>query len=300
MKVVTIALLSIGVVGAVVGGIGVGKVVAGTFKPDTTEYLVDEVQVDVESALAAYNDISKGNKDYTKLSPDQAVQVAFHRFGQEEQNYSIGVGSSLASIVKQTILARSAKNGEECFEESISLGLVNIHDRMFQKGDNIDTYWGEGEDYAAHPKVSYSGTDYALMMGRQVKESLVYIVAPETLNATSLSGDPLSGISKEDDGYKIEIELDPVKGVANYQKQMQTISDLAAKPSFTYCHLTVYTDANLDLKRFETHESYFAKTKAGVGSVAEGRLNTLYYHNTLPEEGFPKVDSPSYNYPESL
>lgn len=300
MKVISIALLAIGVTGAVVGGIGVGRLISNKFKPDTTEYLVDEVQIDVEGALNAYEDINKGNKDFTKMAPDQAVQVAFHRFAQEEKNYSIGVGFSLASIVRQDIQARSVKDGDRFFEESNSIGLVNIHDRMFQQGDNVDTYWGEGSDYASHPLKSYSAKDYAAMMGRQVKESLVYIVAPETLSEKSLSGDSLSGIAKTDSGYTIEIELNPVKGVANYQKQMKTISDLAAKPAFDYCHLTIYTDSNLDLIRFETHEQYFAKTKAGVGSIAEGRLHTVYYHNTLPEEGFPSVDSPSYAYPSSI
>ena len=53
MKVISIALLAIGVTGAVVGGIGVGKLISNKFKPDTTEYLVDEVQIDVEGALNA-------------------------------------------------------------------------------------------------------------------------------------------------------------------------------------------------------------------------------------------------------
>ena len=296
-----IVIMSIAGAVAIGGGIATGVGLSKTFRPDVTEYLTDEVKIDVDTAVRNYEAIKRSSKDYSKMEPDQAVQASFYLFSQEETNYSIGVGYSLASIVKQVITTRSVKDHTNYFEESNSTGIVNLYDRMFCSGDTTDTYWGGDADYGSHTKVTYSNDDYKAMMGRYISVGLVYVVAPETmLTDESKSGDPTSGITKTDDGYKIEIELDPIRGVTNYQKQMKTISNLAGYPSFDYCHLTIYTDADLNLKRFETHEQYLAVTSSGVGSKAEGRLTTEYYHNTLPDYGFPEPGSKLPDFPESL
>lgn len=294
-------ILAIASAVAIGGGAAAGFGLSKTLKPDVTEYLTDEVTVDVDGAVRSYQKISKGDKDYTKLTADQAIQVSFHLFSEEETNYSIGVGYSLASIVKQTITSRTVKDHNRYFEESNSTGIVNLYDRMFSEGPTTDTYWGSNSDYGSHEKVTYSNDEYKDMMGRYISSGLVYVVAPESLlEGAPKSGDPATGISKTSDGYRIEIELDPIKGVTNYQKQMKTISNLASYPVFEYCHLTITTDADLNLIRFETHEKYLAVTKAGIGSTAEGRLVTEYHHNTLPEYGFPEPGSTLPAFPESL
>ncbi len=294
-------VLAIAATIAIGAGAGAGFGLSKILKPDITEYLVDDVTIDVDGAVSNYETIKKSNKDYSKMEPDQAAQVAFHLFSQEEDNYSIGVGYSLASIVKQVITSRTVKNGNRFFEESNSTGIVNLFDRMFSEGDTTDTYWGGTDDYGSHEKITYSNDEYKEMMGRYISQGLVYVVAPETLlDGATPSGDPENSIAKVETGYKIELELDPVKGVSNYQKQMKTISKLKSYPSFDYCHLTIYTDDDLNLKRFETHEKYIAITESGVGSSAEGRLVTEYYHNTLPEYGFPEPGSVLPEFPESL
>ena len=288
-------------IGAVLagGGVGTGLIVANILKPPVVTYLVDNVEIDYDGIRQRYEAASKKG-DLSSLSPTDAAQMAYLLFADEEQNYSIGVGESVASIVTQKISSRSVKDKGRAFEESNSEGIVNLHDRMFMEGSTVTTHWGEGTDYGNHPAKSYTLEEYTEMMGKTPDKSLVYVVAPETLSEKNLSGDPATGLSKVDGGFKIELELDPATGVTNYVKQMKSISNLKRYPTFDYCHLTIYTDEKLNLKRSETHEKYFATTSAGVGSSAEGRLNTVYYHNALPEYGFPEPGDTLPAFPDSI
>lgn len=282
-------------------GVGAGIALSRYLKPPVTNYLVDEVEIDLPGAKKAYEQIRDSGGDYSKLRADYAVQMAYQLFYQEEQNSTMGVGYSLASIVKQEIQTRTVKDGNRYFEESNSVGIVNLFDRMFMQGDTTDTYWGSSSDYGSHPKVSYSNDEYKEKMGRYISIGLAYVVAPETIiEDNTKSGDPPNGITKTDEGYRIEIELDPKKAVVNYQKQMQAISNLKYKPDFEYCHITVDTDRNLNLIRMKSHEKYMAVTASDIGSKAEGVLITEYYHNALPEFGFPEPGSKLPDYPASL
>ena len=80
---------------------------------------------------------------------------------------------------------------------------------------------------------------------------------------------------------------------------MQSISSLKLKPEFEDVHLTVRLDENCNLISMASHEKYFATTNFGVGSNAEGRLVTNYYHEA-PSFGFPNPDSVLPAFPESL
>ncbi len=288
--------------GVVLAGVITGIVLAKVVRPDQTQYLVDEVTVDMKSVIASYNK-AKASGNYLSLKPDEAVNAAYYLFEQLENTYTVGIGGSVADLghVKIRIESRTIKEGDRFFEESNSLGLVNLYDRMFQEGETTDTYWGDNPNYASHEKKTYSNAEYKEMMGRNVSNGLIYIVAPGTL----LEGDPLSGegptsfTKNEGGGYKVEIELDPKKGVLNYQKQMQTISSLKYPPPFEYCHLTFYLDDELLPKRFVTHERYTATTGAGFGSPATQSLVTEYHLGT-PDYGFPSPDSTLPAYPETL
>ena len=282
-------------------GVAAGLGVALMLKPDVTTYLVDTIEIDYDGIRNRYEAVKKKG-DLSLLSATDAAQMTFLLFGEEEQNYSLGVGSSVASIVTQKITARSVKDKTRFFEESNSEGIVNLFDRMYREGDSVKTYWGDDPSYQkqANSPETMTADAYREIMGRTPSESLIYVVAPESLSEKNLSGDPETGVSKTEDGLKIELELDPAKGVANYVKQMKTISNLARYPTFDYCHLTIYTDSNLNLIRFETHEKYFATTSSGVGSSAEGRLHTVYYHNSLPSYGFPEPGDTLPAFPASV
>ena len=286
---------------AVVTGLVTGFVLLRMLKPDAVEYVgsADAYEMDVEAAMTKYEKVkSKGNL-HTALTPEEMIAVGYAKFAKEEANYSVGVGYTQAAMVRQSITSRTVKMGERFFEESNSEGMINIHDRMFQEGDSTVKYWGATEDYASNPVVTISNEDYKKEMGRNVSDPLSYTVSPATLIASSPVGDPDNGIYQENGGYRVEVNLDPIYGVTKYQCQMQSISSLKLKPEFEYVHLTVTLDEDCNLIKMATHEKYFATTNFGVGSNAEGRLVTAYYHEA-PSFGFPSPGSILPDFPSSL
>lgn len=285
---------------AVLGVVG-GFVLAKVLKPDTTQYVVDEdaYAIDIKTTMKKYQ-AAKSKGDYSSLSAPEMINIGFELFGQEESNYSMGVGFTQAAMVKQVITARTAKEGNRYFEESNSSGLVNLYDRMFQEGDNTTLYWGDNPDYASHTPETITNEQYKEKMGRYVSVGLSYIVSEKTLlQGSSPSGDPPTGIYEENGGYRVEVELDPKTSTARYQKQMQSISSLKNRPTFDWVHLTVTLDKDLNLVRMKSHERYFATTSAGVGSSCTGELTNVYFHTPMPG-GYPNPGSVLEAFPESL
>ena len=286
-------------------GGGVGFQVTQALKPTTVVYNVsgDGLLPDVDAAMAKYESAKKSGQSYDKaLTPDEMINVSYRLYESEENTWSRGVGSSFAAgLVNQGIYATSVHMGDRYFEESISASsFVKLYDRMYQSGNETITYWGDNDNFASHPKKTYSNDEYKENMGRNVSSSLIFVVSPKSLMTDeSLSGERKTGIYSSEDGYVVEAELSPVYGTFNYKKQMKTISDLKYQPTFDYCHLTVTMDKDLNLIRMVTAEKYVAVTAAGVGSSAVGTLSTAYYHEA-PSFGFPEVGDTLPAYPESI
>lgn len=289
---------------ALSSGATIGIGMAKFLKKDSYEFVVADntFEADVDAALAKYESVKGQGNFKDTLTIDEMVNVAYALFEQEEQTYTRGVGASVAmGLVEQKIFSTTVHDHERFFEESVSTSnIVTIYDRMFQTGEETTTYWGSNADYASHPVMTYSNDDYKKMMGRYVSTALIYIVSPKTiLYDESLSGHPNTGVSEEGDDYIVEVELSPKYGVLNYQSQMKTISDLANRPPFDYCHLQITMGKDLSLKKMVSYEKYVATTKMGIGSSAEGSLATAYYHHA-PEFGFPEPGSVLPPYPASI
>lgn len=288
---------SASIVSTLAVGIGAGLLAANLWKPpienvtaNASEYALSEsyyteASKTLEKALTSNTPLSEA------LSPDQLVNIAYRNFGNLKMTKSIGIGSSVSiGGISQEIQSATFHVGERYFEESNSLGIVNIHDRMYQEGDITTTYWGEKNDYANHPKQEMSNQEYATMMGRQISEGLIYIVSPKTISYDAdLSGYGTSHIDKTENGYRIEIEMQQVDtssgkpmmpGITNYQKQMKNISGLKTYPSFAYCHLSVEVDSKGNLLSMLAHEKYDATMPIGptaIEATCEGALYTRYY-----------------------
>ena len=286
-------------------GGGVGFQVTQMLKPTTVVYNVsgNGLLPDVDAAMAKYESAKASGKKFSKaLSVDEMINVSYRLFENESQTWTQGVGSSFAAgLVNQGIFSTTVHDGDRFFEESISASsFVKLYDRMFQSGDKTITYWGDDTHYESHPEKEYDNETYKEIMGRYVSSALIFVVSPRSLLTNeNLSGERSTGIYEEEDGYVIEAELSPIYGTFNYKKQMQTSSNLKYQPTFDYCHWTVWTDANLNLRKMKTAERYVAVTSAGVGSSAIGSLTTIYHHEAAPF-GFPEVGSKLPDYPESL
>ena len=292
------------VLGTLVVGGGTGLAVATTLKPPSYQFLAnaDAYEPNLTEAYAKYQ-AAKGGDLEKAMTVDEMINVAFVKFGMEEETYSRGVGVAKAmGLVDQYIWTTTVADHGRFFEESISLSsFVQIYDRMFETGDTITTYWGKNNDFASHPKVEMPRDEYKELMGRYVSEALVFVVSPKTLilEEGAGSGQAKTGVYRSGENYVLEAELSPKLGTIRYKKQMKTISDLASQPEFNYCHITVTTDSDLNLIRMDTYESYTAVTKMGIGSGVAGGLSTVYYHET-PPFGFPEPGTVLPEYPQSL
>ena len=141
-------------IGSIALGVGAGFAGAKILKPTVTEVVMNEnnslavTEGYLKLARTAYNTaVKNGDPLEEALTPDQMINLAYDMLGNLESTKAIGIGVSNAmNITSQEIQSCAIKNGDEYFEESNSLGIVSIHNRMYQSGDTTTTYWGEKDD----------------------------------------------------------------------------------------------------------------------------------------------------------
>ena len=104
-------------------------------------------------------------------------------------------------------------------------------------------------------------------------------------------------MTKVEDGYKVELELDNLYGVKNYVKQMKGISNLYQYPIFEYVHLTFELDSSLEIKFMHVKEKYYAKTSAVLGSDLEATMSIKF--ETDGDFKIPELND-VIEYPESF
>lgn len=217
--------------------------------------------------------------DYTEIyEPHEMALMALDKFKAEENYCAVAVGSSKAAgIVDQGIYALHIKDGDKFFEESVSSGIVNIYDRMWEEGDTTKTRWGDSSDYSSMEEKTMSNDEYTSLMGRKVSDLSSYTISEDTiLKDVTKSGRRVTSVRKTGTNYIVELELDPETAVENYKTQMKTISSLAERPSFEYCHLTFVLDETLHILSSTSYEKYHAKINWLISSDCEGKLETKY------------------------
>ncbi len=248
-----------------------------------------------------YDDLGSVS-DYTEhFSAAEASVLAYTLFQDNEFYATRGVGTANASIVTQNIFSTQIRAGNEFFEESNSKSMfVNVAFRMYEEDGETIQYRGKvGDDLEdgvfSDEGVLYENDEYAEMMGRNVHSVETYIIS----NKTVLTGEKEASwygetsFTKTASGYAIELELDPYLSVANYVRQMKTISNLAEYPYFYYVHLSFTLDKDLHLVELTTHEKYRAKLSSIIASDTEGSLTTSFYAGR--EEEIPLLNAPSFS-----
>jgi hypothetical protein len=289
-KVVAISLVSLSAIGL---GLGAGLYLHSQLKGAA------EVQYETDAdkyADAITSDQYLSNYKAAKLSgvvayyqakPYEAANTAFALYSQHEKAMAQGVGTGTAKVmgisVVQEIRSTVIRHQDHYFEESLSYSSqVNLADRMYQSKD-VTRYQGKVVDGQVEKPASFDeGTSYSLdgykeAMGRYVSTPCIYTISSKTtlMNDTTKSGE-FTSFSENSDGYLLELELNPYRSVLHYVIQMQTISSLASKPTFTYVHLSFQLNKNFELISMSSHEYYYAAVNANVGSFVEGRMTTKY------------------------
>lgn len=227
-----------------------------------------------------------------KLQPYEIVNYSFEKYKQNEKSVSFCVGLA-DTAVQQYVRSAQIRNGSQYFEEQISKSsMVGVAKRMFQDGEEKDVKvyheTGSGDvicdnneaysSYKSDPQV-FSYKDYKTAWGRNLPDMTIYLIASSTIADQS--------ITKEDGGYKVVLNLNPVKGAYNYRYQMKTISNLATEPTFSLLDLTYWLDEDLNIIKMN-ERSAFVATMVGISAPVDNNLD--YYYFAGKEMKFPELN----------
>ena len=264
------------------GGIVAKRVMGGEniiYEGDATS-----MTFDVDSAYDKY--LNYTGSDMTKdFTPAEIVNIGLEKYRRCDNSYSITKGIA-STMVTQSIRNYQIKNGDQYFEESISMSsMVKLANRMYQTGKegNVNLYKGSAvnEELGSYPSegTEYSQVDYKNYLGKTLNEMFIYIITDSTILESQID---------KKDGYIIKLSLDTEMSVIFYQYQMKNISGLDKYPKFASVNLTFTFDKNLDLQHLYTDETYQATM--GVTVDIHNMFDTYYFPNQeikIPETNEP-------------
>ena len=253
------------------GGIVAKRVMGGEniiYEGDATS-----MTFDVDAAYDKYLNY-KGNDITKDFTPAEIVNIGLEKYRRCENSYSITKGIA-STMVTQSIRNYQIKNGDQYFEESISMSsMVKLANRMYQTGKegNVNLYKGSAvnEELGSYPAegTEYSQVDYKNYLGKTLNEMFIYIITDSTILESQID---------KTDGYTIKLSLDTEMSVIFYQYQMKNISGLDKYPKFASVNLTFTFDKNLDLQHLYTDETYQATM--GVTVDIHNMFDTYYFPN---------------------
>lgn len=279
-----------GVISPIIGGVAAGIVINKFFigkRTDYSKYNADDIKEanDVGLLMEKYK---VDDTDYSlTYTPWEIFNVSFALFSSHEYSSSLTIGNADAGIVQQSIRNATIRNKDRYFEEALSKSsMVAVANRTYLNEDSsIYLYRGQTESatIAKYEKVHYEFTTevYSEAFGKIPSRPSIYIVNKKTVIKKECS------TIKNENGYQVNLKLNPNTGVLDYVKQMKSISNLNDFPSFYYVNLTLYTDDQLLVKSMSIEEKYFA-AMGGVGTDITARLDITY--DVDIEKAIPKVD----------
>ena len=277
--------LSVGIPVCALGlaaGIAVGVLIAPAWFDKEIDYgniASDSLEDDPEALMKRYKSASRGSYD-TTFKPYEIVNIGLEKIKAETNVYSQQIGVVHAMGVEQTIRATSIKNDGKYFLENISKSdMVPTARRFYQEGDEVKTYKGSNVEKTKADWNDLSSTltlqEHEDKWGKDLSRPSIYVVSSKTALETSKT-EKVSG------GYKVSIDLDPVKGVVRYVKQMVNISDVK-NPKFHSVHIEYNLDEDLKLMSLHIKESY--SVVMVVKAESEGEINETFHYEAkeIPE-----------------
>lgn len=193
------------------------------------------------------------------------------------------------TIATQSIYSEKLFNGSAYTFSSISAGLLTIADCAYmEKGsDLVSSHKGNNVTSTSADwtgtVTNYSKADYKELAGNTPDVLNPYIVTSKTLLRDKSEDITLENYNGKQ-VYKFSFQLDPVKSVLNYIKQVRVTSGLSGYPTFDDVTLTVFLDEDWNFVRTEVVENYRIPY-GGLQPKCKGTLNTDYSFNvpvTLP------------------
>lgn len=277
-----ICLVLISIIG-ILSGIFAGNFFIGGPKVDYSAYNEAELRDDAEALSSKV-----GSKLPSSYKNYEIFEIAEYRMFTHG-NFTATATGKVETIASQKISGVKAYENGVYFKESLSAGVKNVGER---------TYYKQGEKATVHTasKLNKSQMTATWKEGKQMTyEEIVaengvpadkfinYIVSSKTVLNQSA---PVTKITLDDgsNGYKFELQLEPILSVLNYAVQMKHISALASFPVFKNITLTVVVDDQFRFRQLDVVENYTVNYM-GVDAGCKGTLSEIYEYgkeNIIP------------------
>lgn len=237
---------------AICAGIGLGVYFGnGYFDKVNYNYDVNALEDNISKIMSKYE---KSNSDYSSLNAIEMANVGIYQFANKTYTSSSAIGEVRAEIT-QTICTSSVKKDNSYFNESISASsLVKVAKRFYQNNNSVSIYEGSIKDTTSatwneSSKQDFNLEQYETEWGRTLSRPMIYIISSKTVINYEKS-------QNENGDYIVSFELDPIKSVVRYVKQMSKMSNLSKPPQFTSIYINLTLSNNLMLKESNIKEEY--------------------------------------------
>lgn len=243
----------------------------------------NELEDDNEKLFQKYQNTDKGS--YSKFKHYEMINIGLKQLSAEEYFQTTEIGEVNASGIIQTIYGTNIRYQDEYFNESISdSSLVHVAKRFYQKDEKVAVYTGNVNTshtatWSSDNREELTLNDFEAKWGKTLSRGSIYIISSKTV----LDGD----VKFEDNKYKVTVELDPVKSVVRYVKQMSEMSGLSRNPEFSSVKLEVTLNSDLKLLNLNSTEVYDV-WKFGK-HTSTGTLNQTFYYGI--EEKIPDLNT---------
>ena len=278
-----ICLVLISIFG-ILSGIFAGNFFIGGDKVDYSAYSEVELRDDVATLS---NKV--GSKLPSSFKNYEIFEIAEYRMFSHGNFFVAGTGK-VETIASQKISSSKGYENGVYFKESLSAGVKNVGERVYYKEGENATVYGASKINKSEMTATYKSAEQKTydeiceINGVPIDKFVGYIVSSKTvLN----QGAPVTKITLDDgsNGYKFEIQLEPILSVLNYVKQMKHISDLASFPVFKDITLTVVVDDQFRFRQIDTLENYTVNYM-GIDASCKGTLCEIFNYggeNLIPE-----------------
>ena len=252
-----ITLTVLGVILCIGIGTGAGYLLATELSPKGVDYSTISSDANEDNVKEIYENYLANTLDPLTYSPNDLANISLYKYSLEEYASSEITSSATSLGVTQTTYGKSIKNQTSYFNESISeSAFVKVAKRFYENEEKVDVYNGSiihddnGISGEYKDKEELTLKEYEDKWGKTLSRTSIYIISSKTTLESS-------SVTKQDSGdYLISLDLDPVKSVVRYVKQMVSMSNLSDAPQFDKVHLDITIDKDLNLKEINVKESY--------------------------------------------
>ncbi len=221
----------------------------------------------------------QSDNDMSHYTPYDYFSLAMNNLKNCEQYQIVGLGD-VYSVINQKVNSTNSKLGSRYFTESLSKsvtsGIINIAlaERYYQD-ENIDIYNGNvSEDVESaewnEEKETVNEDEFFERYAKKLSDPFPYIVTLQTINDMEV-------LNESELTFKFS--LDPIASAYYYAKQMQYISQLDNRPTFTYIDFTFSLNEYYEFEYIKVDEQY--KTQKTIAVTCTAVMNLYFSYDDI-------------------